>query len=114
MLTKDEQFFYDHAGWSYDPKTETERQGRERGAKSLAAAEKRLKDGPYYFTTEPDDVPWDGDLPYDGPLWIVSLWSVRGTASGELIGSIGSVACESGDPYMRVVRAELASEYIPD
>ena len=34
-MTKQEQFFYDHAGWSYDPKTETPEQGRERCAKDL-------------------------------------------------------------------------------
>lgn len=38
-LTKLEQFFYDNAGgFSYDPKTETAEQGRERGACLLARA----------------------------------------------------------------------------
>lgn len=113
MLTEAEQFFYDHAGWSYSPETETPEVGRERGAIELARAEERMKNGPYYVTTEPDDMPWGGDFPYDGPMWIVSLWSVEGVAIGEVIGSIGGVACESGDPYMRVVRAELALEHIP-
>lgn len=27
-MNKQEQFFYDHAGYSYDPKTETPEQGR--------------------------------------------------------------------------------------
>lgn len=114
MLTTDEQFFYDHAGWSYNPEMETEEQGRERGARALAAAEKRLKDGPYYVDHTPDDMPWDGDMPYDGPLWNVDLYSVENSTTAVLIGSIGSVACEENSPYMRVVAAELANEHIPD
>lgn len=33
-------FFLEHAGWSYAPGVETKQQGRARGAKLLAAAEK--------------------------------------------------------------------------
>lgn len=113
-MNEAEQFFMRHAGWSYDPETETPEQGMIRGARQLAAAEARFKAGPYFANHEPDDQPWDGDEPYDGPLWIVSLYSVAGTSEPELIGSLGSVACEADDPYMRVVIAELASEHIKD
>lgn len=39
QLTKQEQFFYDHGGISYNPDTETQDQGHERNARELAAAE---------------------------------------------------------------------------
>lgn len=112
-LTEQEKFFYDHAGWCYAPEKETLEEGRTRVAKALALAEQRMKSGPYYVDHIPDDVPWDGDVPYDGPLWIVRLWSVDDSDTPELIGAIGSVACEEHDPYMRVIAAELASQYIP-
>lgn len=38
-LTTDEQFFYDHAGYGYNPATETAEQGRENTARGLARAE---------------------------------------------------------------------------
>jgi hypothetical protein len=38
-LTQDQLFFYEHAGYSYDPKTETAEQGRIRCAMELARAE---------------------------------------------------------------------------
>lgn len=108
MLTEAEQFFYDHAPYSYDPKAESAGQGRERMARGLAEAEGKLKAGPYFTDYEPDPARWDGDMPNDGPLWIVRLWSVKDSTDAELIGSIGSVACEEGSPYFRVVAAELA------
>lgn len=39
-----EQFFYEHAGYSYDPLTETPEQGRQRGATVLAQAERESRD----------------------------------------------------------------------
>jgi len=38
---------------------------------------------------ERDWLPWDGDEPYDGPLWVVSVWSVKGTAYSAILGSLG-------------------------
>ena len=57
------QFFLKHAGYSYNPKTETLMQGRIRSARALAKAEREARDGE----------PW-------------------------------------GDPYRRIVEAELAIE----
>lgn len=112
-MNEAEQFFYDNAGYSYDPKTETKVEGRRRCAAALAAAERRLKDGPFFIDYEPDNEPWDGDVPYDGPIWYVGLYSVEGATDSRLLGGMGMVACEEGDPYMRVVAAELALEWIP-
>lgn len=113
-LTVAERFFYDHAGYSYSPATQTPEQGHVESARRLARAEARLNAGPYFVSHEPDDRPWDGDTPYDGPLWTVTLWCVSGTADPEILGSLSSVACEDGDPYLRVIAAELASEYLPE
>lgn len=107
------QFFYEHAGYSWVRERETEVEGRRRGAVALAEAEARALAGPFFFDAVPDDQPWDGDAPYDGPLWVVTLYSVEGSAGGNVLGSLGSVACEADDDYMRVVRAELALEYLP-
>lgn len=113
LLDNAVSFFYEHAGYSYDPAKETAEHGRNRMAHTLATAEERLKSGPYYVDHIPDDMPWDGDTPYDGPLWIVRLWSVADSDTPELLGCLGGVACESDSPYMRVVAAELAAEHIP-
>lgn len=40
MSQTPEEFFYKHAGYSYDPATETEEQGKRRGAAQLATAER--------------------------------------------------------------------------
>src|SRR5688500_4393411 len=106
------RFFFDRAGYSYDPATESPFQGRWRAARVLTDAERRLREGEYWVDVVPDDLPWDGDFPYDGPLWIVSLY--RGPWwEQELLGSLSGVACPQGDPYLRVVAAELAAEHIP-
>lgn len=114
-LTANEQFFYDNAGYSYDPKTETAEDGRKRMARELAAAEDAMKKGPYFISVERDPEPYDGDMPYDGPMWIVELMSVKGSTESELVGSVGGVACyEETDPYIRVIGAELAREHLPE
>jgi len=114
-LTEQEQFFYDNAGYSYMPARETEEEGRVRCARELARAEDCLKAGPYYIQITDDPEPWDGCEPYEGPLYIVSLYSVENDIQPALIGSLGSVACESeDDPYIRVVSAELALEHIEE
>lgn len=112
-MNEEERFFYHNAGFSWSRDRETKEEGRIRTAKMLAAAEQRLLDGPYYISWQPDDRPWDGDIPYDGPLWVVTLWTVEGMASPQILGSLGGVACEEHDSYFRVVAAELAAEHIP-
>lgn len=107
------RFFLDHGGYSYDPATQTPFQGKWESARTLADAEERLRKGPYYIEVETDPEPWDGDMPYDGPMWIVTLWRVDDTVQPRVLGSLGGVAAQEDDPYLRVVAAELAAEYIP-
>lgn len=114
-MTEAERFFYEHAAYAWRAADgQSEEEGHRESARRLAAAEARLKSGPYFIGHEPDEDPWDGDMPYDGPLWNVDLYSVADSLAPVMLGSLGSVACEEGDPYMRVVAAELAAEYIPD
>lgn len=106
------RFFYDNAGHSQMP-GETERQGRTRGAIRLLLAEAALKSGPYFISLEADPEGWDADVPWDGPVWIVSLWHVRNTDKPVLMDSVGGVGANEDDPYLRVVAAELAAEKLP-
>ena len=107
-------FFYAHAGYSYNPQTETKQQGRARCAKSLAAAEKLAQEeglvcdwsiDPYIDSSEFSD----GE-PY-------ALWQcVCRSFSGEHLSSLGGVDFgpdgePRGDKYARVIEAELAAEH---
>lgn len=112
-LSTRERFFYEHAPYSVAP-GETNIQGRVRSARTLATAEARLVAGPYYVEIDDDNEPYDGDGPYDGPLWVVTLLRVPDDSTDpEVLGSVGGVACPAGDPYFRVVGAELAAEHLP-
>lgn len=108
-------FFYEHAGYSYGP-GETREQGRKRGARRLADAERWLMEQPGHtiqWVQDEDYNPADydcGDMPEIG--WgcvitvnghIESLWSITFNGDGY----------PSGNAYARVVVAELALELMP-
>ena len=57
QLTADQLFFYEHAGYSYNPQTETAEQGRIRCAISLALAEEQARNLGYEFEWEYDECP---------------------------------------------------------
>jgi hypothetical protein len=118
------QFFLKHAGYSYDPKTETAQQGRRRCARLLAKAEKYGEDEGFSFQ-------WDIDPHTTSADWIQAgrdggkgcrPWStwVCGVRNGEgvLVGSLSGIDFGRngepwGDPYRRVVEAELILEEMP-
>lgn len=109
MLSPAEEFFYAHAGYSYDPaRGETPGSGRVRTAVLLAAAEEGLNRSDSYVEWEEDPEPYDGDVPYDGPMWIATLRN----DSGEVLASLGAIATPGGadDDYARVIAAELAQQ----
>ncbi len=110
-MNSDIQFFYDNAGYSYMPGIESRDVARHRNATKLAWNERAITNGPYWIDVVPDPTPWDGDYPYDGPLWVVSLMSCSGSIYADMLTAIGGVACERDDPYLRVVAAELAQDY---
>lgn len=113
-MTKQEQFFYDNAGFSYDPKTETQEQGKERCARELAAAETWACQEGLNYQVEPDpdsdesfmdDAPQEYQDKWRGTAWQVLLWDAEGT---RLLASLGG--CYGDSNYRRVVKAELALE----
>lgn len=110
-------FFLRHAGYSYDPKTETPLQGRIRCAKNLAAAASfALKAGASFEWSHDPDIDsseWsDERLPYSAWQCIARDYcgNVVASLSGIDFGRDGSPY--RAEPYRRVVEAELAAEYM--
>ena len=119
-LTDQERFFYEHAGWSYDPKRETPEEGRAHCAIALAAAERDAQTKGWYFEWEYDDSCagcdcGDSKCPcfrskgrvtnYHRPFFC----SVYDAPGGNMLGSLHGI-CEPTPEYRRVIQAELALE----
>lgn len=108
-------FFYEHAGYSYDPETETPEQGRQRSAELLAAAERDAVKRGYEIVWAVDDDPiWDDDVQRETTDYDQYVCSVY-DADGVVLASLGSVDFGPGvtpesAPYGRVVAAEVALE----
>ena len=108
------QFFYANAGYGYDPITETPEQGKARGARLLARAERRASASGMSFHWFPD--PEATSAEFDDKTEPYRLWCcVAQDASHEVVASLGAVDFgPEGDPwtsdYRRVVEAELALE----
>jgi hypothetical protein len=115
------EFFYEHAGYSYDPAKETADQGRERCARELAKAEAYARRAGIEFSWEVDrdclssdwlDPSEDGGRD-NSPwyTWICTAYDESGSAMASLGGvDFGRDGSPHGDPYGRVVEAELAAE----
>jgi hypothetical protein len=112
-LTADEQFFFDNAGWSHDPLTESPREGRARCARELAAAEEWARDNGY-------TVEWEGDWQvrshiaeyrYDAEPETCEMALLFPPDDGESV-CVASRGCvDNAEPEnRRVVAAELALE----
>lgn len=104
-MTTAERFFYKHAGYSYDPKSETKAQGRRRCARLLADAETWAADAGLTFTWEWDETPWDGD----GPAPSEVLGCIARWPDGRHAASLWGIA-DPSRAYARVIEAELACE----
>lgn len=111
-------FFFEHAGYSYDPKTETAEQGRKRCAVEMARAERDARKRGIDFTWEYDS---DGCVGCDcgsdscacatgEPHRVETCYAIIETESiGECVASLSGI-CEASGDYKRVIEAELASE----
>jgi hypothetical protein len=107
-LTATQQFFFDHAGYSYLPKAETRAEGKTRCAIELAAAEDfymaqyRIGEADYCAMDDEESSREDNADRFGIVVRIgdkeTSLWGIDDV---------------SMDGYGRVVRAELASEFMP-
>ena len=104
-MNTQEQFFYAHAGYNYDPKTETRGQGHRRCARALAEAEEHARRMGWVAEWVRDEEPWEGD----GEAPSEVLGCILKNQRGEVLDALWSI----GDPtreYRRVVEAELAEE----
>lgn len=105
-------FFLEHAGFSYDPKTETESVGKLRGAIALVDAERLASEAGYFFHWENDPGIDSSDFSDEQPAW--RLWICQCcNPQGEIVESLGGIDFGRdgepwGNPYRRVVEAELA------
>lgn len=97
-LNEAEQFFFEHAGYSYDPKRETEEQGRIRYAQELAEAEQWAhRQGIVFF--------WDSD-PDQADHWVCEARLHNRTMTA--LFDIDLASSPELDDYARVVPAEMA------
>ena len=103
------QFFLEHGGSSYNPATETARQGRVRGARQLAEVERRARDGGYSYRWSIDGGASSGDWVEPWHVWQCAMYNVDSQIVASLHGiDFGRHGEPWGDPYRRVVEAELA------
>jgi len=112
------QFFYDHAGWSHDPQIETSEQGRRKCAELLARVTSRAFNDGVYFDWSIDPCIDSSDFSSKSNPW--SLWVCRMyDSNGNMVDSLcaidfGRDGSPHGDPYKRVVEAELALSCFSD
>lgn len=110
-LNAAQQFFFDHADYSFDPATETAQAGRTRCAIYLETAERillaRKEAESIQFVWEHDDIDSSDFEAETRPLWVCRL-QVEGCTAA----SMGGIDGAPGDTYSRVVEAELAAEWL--
>jgi hypothetical protein len=111
------EFFYEHAGYGYDPAKQTEDEGRRESAQRLADAERWASDEGYSFEWEVDqdiDSSDFDDSPEPWALWVCVCRNLEGEVTASLCGiDFGRDGEPWGDYYRRVAEAELALETMP-
>lgn len=116
-LTGQQQFFYENAGFSYDPKTETAEQGKRRRAVELAEAETIAARNDWYVEWEQDDSECMGcscesaDCPCSTGEPHETLGAVLRNDQDRVLASLWGI-CGATSDYRRVVEAELAADAI--
>lgn len=119
VLTSDELFFFENAGWSYEPKKESAQAGRIRCAKDLAHAEQVAEQLNWSYLWDWDNDDYQGSLG-DHEYWCnleargVSheheiLWCQLRDAEDNVLESLGGII-DPDTQYRRVIEAELADE----
>lgn len=108
-------FFFANAGFSYDPKTETQAKGKARCAREMAKDEAKASALGFTFEWEYDQEGCSG-CACDNPECACSnqtehetLYCLCRDASGTVVASLSGI-CEPTREYRRVVEAELAGE----
>ena len=118
MTTKTKQtpegFFYDQAGYGYQPDQETKEEERRRCARQLAEAERVASEAGFSYEWEIDlsgDSSEFNDDPEPWALWCCVCRDMDGAFMASLYGiDFGRDGEPWGQPYRRVVEAELALE----
>lgn len=109
------RFFFEHAGYCYDPQTQTKQEGRRQCAIALAEAEEEVSKRGFTFEWEQDGMT-NSEWTDEGPeyyTWNCCLRDENGKIVGSLCGcDFGPEGKPWGNPYMRVVQAEIALEAI--
>lgn len=112
MLKEAIEFFAANAGFSWDPATETETEGKIRCARNLAEAEEWAKDR-LTFSWGDDwsvgDHVKEFDCYDDGGPTTCEDCTAR-DRMGDVVGSLGCID-DATPEYRRVVEAEIADEY---
>lgn len=112
-------FFYANAGYSYNPATETKRQARTKHAMELANAEDWARSN-LSFEWEVDQDVDSSEFSEERPRWSLWVCIARDEAADQV--RIAAILCGIdfgrggepwGQPYKRVVEAELALEVMP-
>jgi hypothetical protein len=110
-LTTAEQFFFDNAGYSWNPAIETRDEGKLRCAKAMAQAEREAAEAGFSWDWQIDSCTDSFDFSDEEPyaLWICVCHSLEGKPLASL-GAIdfGRDGNPWSNPYRRVVQAELA------
>lgn len=124
-----QQFFYEYAGSSYSPPTETKTEGRLRGSRELAEAEAQAEALGWQVFTGPDpEGPMEDDagsveLVASGKALCLTVILADATEFNTetftshvpILGTVGSVIVPSeDDPYIRVLAAELAMDALAE
>lgn len=115
-----EQFFYEHAGYSYNAQFETAEDGRKRCARELAEAEQYARDNGIVFHWENDWVVGShreffgpdsvyGDTIFGNPEPDTCESCTALDKDGYILASLSCID-DADDDYRRVIEAELASE----
>jgi hypothetical protein len=99
------QFFLKHAGYAYDPKTETAQQGRIKCARQLAQAERDARDGGFSYNWSVDEISSQEE---GKTMWQCGMYNENGRIVNSLHGIDLGENTPWSDPYRRVVEAELA------
>ncbi len=110
-MNKATRFFYEHAGYNFNPATETVEQGKLRCAKSLANAERYAQSQGFTFTWEDDwmvDHAKEYDCYEDGGPETCEACICR-DSDGNVLASLCCID-DATSEYRRVIEAELASE----
>lgn len=100
------QFFLKHAGYSYDPKTETPQQGRIKCARALAKVEREARNASFCYSWSVDE---QSSQEEGYTQWQCAMFNSDGRIVNSLHGiDFGQDGNPWSDSYRRVVEAELA------